>query len=250
MVLFSGTPCQVDALKRYLRRDYEKLFTVDIICHGVPNEQFFNDYIHYTEKKIGGEIYDFKFRDKSSGWGYNLAAKYVQHSGCEKIYRVSSLDSSYFDMFINSTVLRENCYNCKYTNANRVGDITIGDYWGIEEEHPETLLQHGGNLSERTGVSAMMLNTNKGMEFFKKIKEQFIYYESSFEKAAKWNTQLVHPVKCTKARDTVLKLNKKCGYGVVELYFWYCIQTRKVKSIVRRILPKTIRQKIKELLRR
>ena len=76
-VLFSGTPCQVDALKSYLRKDYPNLLTVDIICHGVPSEQFFNDYIHYTQKKIGGEISEFKFRDKSSGWGYNLTASLV-----------------------------------------------------------------------------------------------------------------------------------------------------------------------------
>lgn len=89
-VLFSGTPCQVDALKSYLRKDYPNLLTVDIICHGVPSEQFFNDYIHYTEKKIGGEISEFKFRDKSSGWGYNLTAKYIQVDGSTEYYRTAS----------------------------------------------------------------------------------------------------------------------------------------------------------------
>lgn len=148
-VLFSGTPCQVDALKSYLRKDYPNLLTVDIICHGVPSEQFLIDYIHYTEKKIGGEISEFKFRDKSSGWGYNLTAKYIQVDGSTKYYRTASSDSSYFDMFINSIALRENCYHCKYTNGKRTGDITIGDYWGIGDEHPETLEQNGGRLSEK-----------------------------------------------------------------------------------------------------
>lgn len=249
-VLFSGTPCQVDALKSYLRKDYEKLLAVDIICHGVPSEQFFNDYIHYTEKKIGGEILDFKFRDKSSGWGYNLTAKYVKQGGFEEFYRVSSSNSSYFDMFINSTALRENCYCCKYTNSNRVGDITIGDYWGIEDEHPEALLQNGGSLSEQTGISVMMLNTDKGADFFESVKDQFTYYESTFEKAAKRNTQLVHPVKHTKAREKVLKLYKKWGYKGVEFYFWCRIPKQKVKNVVRRVLPKTTRQKIKKLLHR
>lgn len=78
LVLFSGTPCQVDALKLFLKKEYSNLLTVDIVCHGVPNEQIFNDYIHYIEKKIGGEIREFKFRDKSLGWGYNLTAKYIQ----------------------------------------------------------------------------------------------------------------------------------------------------------------------------
>ena len=215
-VLFSGTPCQVDALKSYLRKDYPNLLTVDIICHGVPSEQFFNDYIHYTQKKIGGEISEFKFRDKSSGWGYNLTAKYIQVDGSTEYYRTASSDSSYFDMFINSIALRENCYHCKYTNGKRTGDITIGDYWGIV--------------------------------FFDEIKEQFDYYESTFEKAAKRNTQLVHPVKLTKARKNVLDMYRKWGYGAVEFYFWCRIPKQKAKSIVRRVLPKETRQKIKQLL--
>lgn len=243
-VLFSGTPCQVDALKSYLRKDYEKLLTVDIICHGVPSEQFFNDYIHYTEKKLGGEILDFKFRDKSTGWGYNLTAKYVKQDGDKNYYRVKSSDSSYFYMFINSVALRENCYHCKYTNSNRVGDITIGDYWGIEEEHPEALERNGGRLSEQNGISVMMLNMDKGADFFESVKDQFTYYESTLEKAAKRNTQLVHPVKHTKAREKVLKLYQKWGYGAVEFYFWCRILKQKVKKVVRRVLPKTARQEI------
>ena len=247
-VLFSGTPCQVDALKSYLRKDYPNLLTVDIICHGVPSEQFFNDYIHYTQKKIGGEISEFKFRDKSSGWGYNLTAKYIQVDGSTEYYRTASSDSSYFDMFINSIALRENCYHCKYTNGKRTGDITIGDYWGIEEEHPETLEQNGGRLSEKNGISVSLINSDKGIAFFDEIKEQFDCYESTFEKAAKRNTQLVHPVKLTKARKNVLDMYRKWGYGAVEFYFWCRIPKQKAKSIVRRVLPKETRQKIKQLL--
>ena len=240
-VLFSGTPCQVDALKSYLRKDYPNLLTVDIICH---------DYIHYTQKKIGGEISEFKFRDKSSGWGYNLTAKYIQVDGSTEYYRTASSDSSYFDMFINSIALRENCYHCKYTNGKRTGDITIGDYWGIEEEHPETLEQNGGRLSEKNGISVSLINSDKGIVFFDEIKEQFDYYESTFEKAAKRNTQLVHPVKLTKARKNVLDMYRKWGYGAVEFYFWCRIPKQKAKNIVRRILPKETRQKIKQMLHR
>ena len=249
-VLFSGTPCQVDALKSYLRKDYPNLLTVDIICHGVPSEQFFNDYIHYTEKKIGGEISEFKFRDKSAGWGYNLTAKYIKSDGSIGYNRTTSSDSSYFDMFINSIVLRENCYNCKYTNGNRVGDITIGDYWGIEDEHPEALEQNGGRLSEKNGISVSLLISDKGIAFFDEIKEQFEYYESTFEKAAKRNTQLVHPVELTRTRKTVLEMYRKFGYSAVEFYFWCRIPKQKAKDVARMILPETARQKMKRILNR
>lgn len=249
-VLFSGTPCQVDALKSYLRKDYEKLLTVDIICHGVPNEQFFNDYIHYTEKKIGGEILDFKFRDKSSGWGLNAKAVCVDCNRKKFEYSASYLDSSYYNLFLEAKIYRENCYRCPYATQKRTGDITIGDYWGIEKEHPETLEQNGGRLSEQTGISVMMLNTDKGADFFESVKDQFVYYESAFEKAANWNTQLVNPVRHTKAREKVLNLYKKWGYRAVERYFWCVVQKRRVKILARKILPKVVRQKIKKLLHR
>lgn len=88
----------------------------------------------------------------------------------------------------------------------------------------------------------------KGIVFFDEIKEQFDYYESTFEKAAKQNTQLVHPVRLTKARKNVLEMYRKWGYGTVEFYFWCRIPKQKAKSIVRRVLPKETRQKIKQLL--
>lgn len=250
LVLFSGTPCQVDALKLFLKKEYSNLLTVDIVCHGVPNEQIFNDYIHYIEKKIGGEIREFKFRDKSLGWGYNLTAKYIQEDGSIRYHRTASSDSSYFDMFINSIILRENCYHCKYTNGKRTGDITIGDYWGIEDEHPEALEQNGGRLSEKSGISVSFLNSDKGISFFDEIKEQFDYYESTFEKVANRNTQLVHPVKLTKARRNVLEMYRKWGYGAVEFYFWCRIPKQKAKYIIRKMLPKEARQKIKQMLHR
>lgn len=250
LVLFSGTPCQVDALKSYLRKDYSNLITVDIICHGVPSEQFFNDYIHYTEKKIGGEIKEFKFRDKSSGWGLNARARYTNTKGENSDYYVSYLDSSYYDLFLSAKIYRENCYKCPYATGNRCGDITIGDYWGIEEEHPESLVQNGGWLSEKSGISVNMLNSDKGIAFFDEIKGQFYYYESAFEKAAKRNTQLVHPVKLTKARSNVLEMYRKWGYGAVEFYFWCRIPKQKVKNIIRKMLPKEARQKIKQVLHR
>ena len=212
--------------------------------------KFLNDSIHYTEKKIGGEISEFKFRDKSAGWGYNLTAKYIKSDGSIGYNRTASSDSSYFDMFINSIVLRENCYNCKYTNGNRVGDITIGDYWGIEDEHPETLEQNGGRLSEKNGISVSLLISDKGIAFFDEIKEQFDYYESTFEKAAKRNTQLVHPVELTRARKTVLEMYRKFGYSAVEFYFWCRIPKQKAKDVVRMILPETARQKMKRILNR
>ena len=235
-ILFSGTPCQVDSLKSYLKYEYKNLLTVDIICHGVPNEKIFNDYIERLNKKINGNIYNFKFRDKSLGWGYNLVAEYLDEKGNEKKFIIDNSDSSYFFMFINGILLRENCYYCKYANKKRVGDITIGDYWGIEIEHPEILQCNGGDLDMQKGISTLFINSEAGLEFFDKIKEQFYYHESTFEKASKWNTQLKHPVKYPKSRKLIMDLYKNIGYAGVEKVF-QCQRIRNgIKKSVRGLL--------------
>lgn len=105
-------------------------------------------------------------------------------------------------------------------------------------------------MSEKNGISVSLINSDKGIAFFDEIKEQFDYYESTFEKAVKRNTQLVHPVELTRARKTVLEMYRKFGYSAVEFYFWCRIPKQKAKNIVRRILPKETRQKIKQMLHR
>ena len=234
MVLFSGTPCQSDALKAFLKHAYENLIIVDIVCHGVPSEQFFNDYVKNLEKEIGGEIIDFKFRDKSSGWGSKTAKiRYIDTNKniCQR--SISQSVSSYYSLFMESQICRENCRRCKYACKERVGDITIGDYWGIEEAHPEQLKQSGGALSEEKGVSVMLLNTEKGLRFFETVQNEFYYCESVFEKASKYNTQLVHPANSVKARRVVLELYRIWGYCAVERYFEIYVKAKAIKRKLR-----------------
>ena len=239
-VLFSGTPCQVAGLKSFLGKSYNNLLTMDIICHGVPNADFFRDYLKVLEKNFKGKVIDFKFRDKKYGWGLNSCLKYKKDNSI--LYKYFLVDeSTYYHMFLNAECYRENCYRCKYTNKNRTGDITIGDYWGIENEHPELLKENGGKLDKYKGISAVIVNTENGKFWFNKCRNELYMYPSTFEQVAKANTQLRQPSSYGKFRDKIMQIYKENGYEAVDKFYYNKI----IKKI---LLKKSLKEKIKNLL--
>lgn len=188
-VLYSGTPCQIAGLKSYLNKNYDTLVTVDIICHGVPSPLLFEKYILWMSNKYS-KIIEYNFRDKKGGWGLTAMAS----TKTKIIQRYCNLDPYYFH-FLEGNTYRESCYKCQYARAERVSDITIGDYWGIEDEHPEF-------YSEK-GVSCVLINTTKGEEIFKKIKDKAICIESTLEKVSHQNGNLNHPTNRNSIRDYI-----------------------------------------------
>ena len=151
LVLFTGTPCQIAGLKAYLRTDYENLFTIDLVCHGVPSNRMFQEYLRSEATKRGALIENLKFRDKDYGWGLN--ARLYYHVGEKtKSIVLPSYESSYYELFLKGEIYRPNCYSCPYANEHRPGDLTIGDFWGIEDEHPN-YLQPVGKLNQSAGIS-------------------------------------------------------------------------------------------------
>ena len=169
-VLFSGTPCQVEGLKRFLRRSYENLLTVDILCHGVPSPQIFADYIRFINKYSLGRLKGLFMKDKTFGWGYQNTRLFFQRGRSEFNTPLSNLwNNIYYDHIVN----RPSCHKCRFTNLHRPGDLTIGDFWGIEKYHKE--------FHSSMGVSLLMTNTTKGNIFWEQIKSEFEYIESNTE---------------------------------------------------------------------
>lgn len=218
LVLFSGTPCQIDGLNAFLNyKKYENLLSIDIICHGVPSKTIFQDYIRVTENKLNRKIVDFKFRDKSIGWGLNGKVKYKDKKGLIEEKIVYAGESSYYKLFLESEIYRENCYSCKYANENRVGDITLGDYWGIEYEHPELIKEEGFNHLK--GISCIIVNTQIGNKYINKYTKDIQLWPTEFEKIARHNKQLSEPSEKGKNRNKVLDIYQKDGYQGVEDWF-------------------------------
>ena len=169
IVLFSGTPCQISGLYEYLGKEYNNLYTIDVICHGVPNAKFFDDYLQIEkQRRSADKIEDYAFRDKRKGWGMNGRITLAKGRKQKKVYIPARLNS-YNTLFLDGMIYRENCYSCKYARRERCADLTIGDYWGIEKEHPELLKNNMYN--EKEGISCILANTEKGIKTCQNIKE-------------------------------------------------------------------------------
>lgn len=181
-VLFSGTGCQIQGLKDYLKKDYENLLLVDIVCHGVPSQKIFDDYISYMEKLFGAKANSVNFRSKKI---YNeTKAVNISFSNGKSYLEYPDLDA-HINIFANNLSLRPSCFNCKYANTNRPSDITIGDFWKAKEKIPK--------FNDKKGVSIVIVNTDKGINIFNSIKEKLFYMETKLEKSLQPN--LIAPSK-------------------------------------------------------
>lgn len=206
-VLFSGTPCQVAGLKKYLRTDYENLLTVDIICHGVPSPMVWQDYLSCLgDKKT---ICDIHFRDKCNGWiNYSVSISY----GEEKAIGEPFYANLFMRGFLNNLYLRPSCYKCKVKGGRSGSDITLGDFWGIENVVPE--------IHDDQGVSAVLANTPRGQRMLESITP--IMQEVRFEQVVQDNPSLVESVPETQGRAEFWRRFQR-GDGLtksVEMALW------------------------------
>ena len=152
-VLFSGTPCYVAGLKHYLKSENtENLLTVDLICHGVPSPKMYEKHLGFLSEGYGEKITAFNFRDKlQTGWHGHMET-YTDNTG------VKIADSAYANIFYTDAGLRESCYSCQYACTERVADISIGDFWGVEKVYPD--------MDDNKGLSLVLVNSIEGRKFW------------------------------------------------------------------------------------
>lgn len=247
-VLFSGTPCQVAGLYSFLNKEYQNLVTIDLICHGVPNAKFFDDYIQMeTRKRKGRKIVGYSFRDKKKGWGMNERIDIIDINGKLKNIYVRARANSYNTLFLDGEIYRENCYECKYATRLRVGDLTIGDYWGIEQEHPELLGKYG--YEEKKGISCILANSNKGLAICKESLDLLQMNESTFLKVSNRNGQLKKPSEKKDSREEILQLYSECGYEKVEEWFRKKYMKQIIAHSIYNKIPRKVGIKLKKILK-
>ncbi|WP_279155102.1 Coenzyme F420 hydrogenase/dehydrogenase, beta subunit C-terminal domain [Thomasclavelia cocleata] len=250
IILFSGTPCQVDGLYGYLKKEYKTLYTIEVICHGVPSQKLFNDYIAHIESKRKIKIIDFKFREKSKGWKLFGMLKYIDGNGNINCDYFEPEESSYYQMFLNSYTYRENCYSCPYASKNRVANITIGDYWCIDLVHPQYLKENGGMIDEHAGVSTMIINNVHGKLFFNEYGKNIALFESTYKDACRYNKQLIHPSILPSLRSKVFSMYEDAGYIKVEKWYKRRLLTIKIKRKLISMIPKRIKDFMKKFLKK
>ena len=177
MVLFTGTPCQIAGLYGFLGKDYDNLYTIDIICHGVPPMQYLKKHIETISES--DNVTSLSFRGGKTDYIFKL------YSGDQIIYNASRFEDAYYWSFMKMLTFRDNCYTCRYADRLRVGDITLGDFWGINRD---TLLQ---KMSGR--ISAIMVNSSKGVNLLDFIKDRIIIERRNYDEAVQGNAQLRNP---------------------------------------------------------
>lgn len=159
VVLFVGVPCQIAGLKSFLKKDYEKLITCDLFCHGVPSITLFLKYKKYLED-ITGKMIEFSFRNKDEGWkNYSISVKSEN-----KTFLENHKSNSYMNLYLSDYGLRKSCYNCHFKLGNKYSDITLGDFWGIENVSK--------SFYNENGVSAVIVNTIKGQKIMNSIRNE------------------------------------------------------------------------------
>lgn len=180
-VLFCGTGCQVAALRTFLVKQYDKLLTIELICHGVPSPGLFRKYIKWLSLKSKGAVTSFRFRGKHirpsgehSEFFYECGnIRYVGHA----------YEDPYYGSFLLGKTLRPSCYKCQFKGEKRIADITLGDFWGIERILPK--------FPTKMGHSLVLLNTEKAIFYFNLISPSLEYMKTQWSEVAKRNRSLV-----------------------------------------------------------
>lgn len=228
-VLFTGTPCQNYALKKYLevrKMKMDGLILCDLVCHGVGSPKVFHDYIALCEKRSGKKIVGHKFRDKSIGWHQPRDCNYFEDGSKDYLSHWTNL---YTNIYVDNVCQRESCTFCPYASTDRCSDITIGDFWGIEKIAPD--------FDDNKGISLVMCNTEKGKQIMQQILPNIVSVERTLEEAIMKQPHLTRPLQYGKKYDQFWGIYAVEGFeGVVRKmyqYGWKYDMLRAVKNVLR-----------------
>lgn len=203
-VMFVGTPCQCEGLKLYLGKEYENLLVADLICFGVPSLGIWNKYVKYLEGKFGGEMTSYYFRDKrAKDNGHTIACNI---NGKELTWKLNS--DIYCNLYVSENMVRPSCYECKYCTEMRSSDITLGDFWGIDNVHPE--------LNDQMGTSLIITHTQKGEKMISASRDGMELYKCSKQQAQQaQQPRLQSPTQEKKHRRLIISLYRRIPFLIL-----------------------------------
>lgn len=228
LVLFSGTACQVNGLVKYLRKSYDNLICVDVICHGVPSPKLWKKYVAFTQKRMGKKIINVNFRSKIYDWkDYGVEEQFKGRR-----YYIPMGFHPYMIMFLKNYSLRPSCYKCKAKNSKK-SDLTIGDFWGIERAVPE--------MNDGLGTSLVISRTEKGENLVDKIRAEALCKPCNYAVSVAENPAEYSSVYQPQKRSEFYKDMSKMSFDKLEKKYTPISKKRKIKiwiknmSIVRKM---------------
>ncbi|PYG88204.1 coenzyme F420-reducing hydrogenase beta subunit [Ruminiclostridium sufflavum DSM 19573] len=231
-VLFSGTPCQIAGLKAYLQQEYDNLFCIDIICHGVPSPRAWGKYVSYQESHMGSKVQGANFRHKDKGWNrfsmeleFNNGTRYIQ-----------TLDKDlYMQAFLKDACLRPSCHKCSFKTLHRQSDITLADFWGIQKIAP--------HMDDDKGTSLVFANSGKGKLMLDRLQNLIVSERVDIDKAVCYNPAAFRSAGENPKRGAFFEDIGKLPFD--KLAYKYCSESivitakRKMTEAAAKVLKKT-----------
>lgn len=229
VVLFSGTPCQIAGLKAYLGKEYDGLFTQDIICHGVPSPMVWDKYLTAREMGTGSLAQAVSFRNKANGWKkFSVEIKFTDGT----IYRETLADDLFMKGFLSNLFLRPSCYNCAFKGIERVADITLADFWGIQHVMPQ--------IDDDKGTSLIVTHSPKGERLLYGLHDCAYLTQIVLESAIRYNTAAISSPICPSKRDRFLsEIQQQAPCPVLKKHTsikWWIRGIRKARRIPGKII--------------
>lgn len=224
-VLFTGTPCQIEGLKAFLRQEYESLICMDIICHGVPSPMVWQKYVSCRETAAGAKMESMSFRRKENGWkSCEVMFRFVNG----KTYVCEVGKEPFMRVFLHDLCLRPSCYQCKFKNLHRVSDLTVADFWGIEEVCPE--------MDDNKGTSLLIVHSERGESILEKLGSQVCCQEVELEAALRGNAAMLTSATKPEKRDDFMAQIQPENFE--QLVLRYAKNPLTAKSLVKKMLQK------------
>ena len=225
-VLFSGTSCQIAGLKRYLRKEYINLITVDVVCHGVPSPLVWREYLNFLlqrhESVLKEDIKTISFRDKVTGWkNYSITMTAFDDN---VMFHETHNKNLVMRLFLANLSLRPSCFKCPAKQGKSHSDITLADYWGIERFHPE--------IDDDKGTSMLLVNTDKGMQYLRNLS--LVLHETSYSEALHGNPSIVESASENKHYNQFWRAFEIKGITVADRYLRKC-RPNLISRIVTRV---------------
>lgn len=209
MVCYSGTPCQLEGLLRYLRKPYDNLITIDVMCHSITSPKIFRMYVAEMKKKYGDDLSNIMFRDKSP-YGYEYSQMSV-YKGGKQVYREGVDTDAYLRSFFSDVNVRPSCYDCKFKKQHHLTDFSIWDCFDV--------YKFSSKLDNDKGVTRILANTEKAQLILKEIQEDTTIMEIPVDEAVSGVHEMLHSVKMSPRRERFFELTKMGGVTPCPLIF-------------------------------
>lgn len=216
-VLYCGTPCQIGGLYATLPKDYPHLITVDIVCHGVPSPLAWKDYLAWLEVHQPASATRVSFRDKSTGWRtYSFTADFDDGS------RVSEplTENLYMQAFLSGLTVRPSCFECSFKQIHRQADLTLGDFWGVDQWQPER--------NDNKGISAVLVHSEKGEQLLREIAGGLELFPLAYEEAVRGNSSYYRSKPAGPFRKAFAKKQRSRG-GFVKAARLFCGKSKNAR---------------------